>query len=140
MPGTVMINGINYSAQNVTIVMFGTPILGVTKISYNKKQGKENNYALQNEPVSRGYKTAEYDCSIEMYKDEWVGIIASAPNNDPTQIPPFEFQVIYSGDSVNYKEDHILFAEFLEDPMSVGSGDTKILLTIPMIIGGIQHL
>lgn len=140
MAGVTMINGINYSAQNVTIIMFGNQIIGITKISYSKKQGKENNYALQNEPVSRGYKQAEYDCSMEIYKDEWVGIIAAAPNKDPTKIPPFTFQVIYSGDSVVYKEDHILFAEFLEDPMSVGAGDTKILLTIPMIIGGIQHL
>lgn len=135
-----MINGINYSAQNAGVTMFGRPIVGVTKISYSKKQGKENNYSLQNEPTSRGYKSAEYDCSIEMYLDEWKAIQDSAPDNDPTKIPPFEFQVIFSGDSVNYKEDHILFAEFLEDPLAVSAGDTKILITIPVIIGGIQHL
>lgn len=140
MADVVMVNGISYSAQNVGVTMFGRPIVGVTKVSYTKKQGKENNYSLQNEPTSRGYKQAEYDCSIEMYKEEWVAIIEASPNNDPTQIPPFEFQVLYSGDSVVYKEDHILFAEFLEDPMSVSAGDTSIKLTIPMIIGGIQHL
>lgn len=140
MADTVMINGINYSAQNVSVIMFGVPIVGITKISYTRKQGKENNYALQNKPVSRGYNKEEYDCSMEIYKDEWASIINAAPDKDPTKIPPFEFQVIYSGDSVNYIEDHILFAEFLEDPMTVGAGDTKILLTIPMIIGGIEHL
>ena len=136
----VMINGVGYSASNVTVIMFGQNIVGITKLDYKKKQEKTNNKAFQTEPVSRGYGSSDYECSMELYKDEWVGIIAAAPNNDPTQIKPFTFQVIYSGDGVNYKEDQILFAEFTEDPMSVGAGDTSIKLTIPMIIGGILHL
>jgi len=140
MQGTVMINGVNYSASNVSVIMFGQPIVGITKLDYKAKQEKVNNKAFQTEPVSRGYGSKDYECGIEIYKDEWVGIIASAPSKDPTQIPPFTFQVIYSGDSVNYQEDQILFAEFLEDPMSVGAGDTSIKLSIPMIIGGIKHV
>lgn len=136
----VMINGIAYSASNVTVLMFGRAIVGITKLTYTKKQGKENNKAFQTEPVSRGYGNSEYECSMEIYKDEWVGIIASAPNNDPTQIPPFTFSVTYSGDSVIYKEDQIIYAEFLEDPLTVSGGDTSIKLTIPMIIGGIKHI
>lgn len=136
----IMINGVAYSASNVNIIMFGRSIVGITKISYSKKQEKTNNKAFQVEPVSRGYGNADYECSMEIYKDEWNAIIAAAPNTDPTQIPPFEFQVIYSGDSVVYKEDHILFAEFPEDPMNTSAGDTSIKLTVPMIIGGIQHL
>lgn len=138
--GVVMINGISYSASNVSIVMFGVNIVGVTKIDYKAKQEKTNNKAFQVEPVSRGYGSKDYECGIEMYKEEWVNIIANAPNSDPTQIPPFDFQVIYSGDGVTYKEDHIQYSEFLEDPMSVSAGDTSIKISVPLIIGGIQHL
>jgi hypothetical protein len=138
--GVVMINGVSYSANNVTFIMYGVPIAGITALSYTKKQDKVNNKAFQVEPVSRGYGNSDYECSIEIYKEEWVNIINSAPNNDPTQIPPSTFQVIYSGDSVNYKEDQLLFAEFPEDPMNVAAGDTSIKLTIPVLIGGITHL
>lgn len=135
-----MVNGIAYSASNVTVLMFGRAIAGITKLDYKKKQDKTNNKAFQVEPVSRGYGNADYDCSMEIYRDEWMGIIDSAPNNDPTQIPPFTFSVTFSGDGVNFKEDQILFAEFLEDSLTVGAGDTSIKVTVPMIIGGIKHI
>ena len=136
----VMINGIAYSASNVTVIMFGRVIVGITKLDYKGKQEKTNNKGFQTEPVSRGYGSKEYECGMELYKEEWAAIVAAAPNNDPTQIPPFTFQVLCSGTGVTPLEDHILFAEFLEDPMSVGAGDTSIKLSIPMIIGGIKHL
>lgn len=134
-----MINGINYSAENVQVIMFGAPRY-VTKISYTLKQTKENNYGLDRKPRSRGYGAEEYECSIDIMRDDWVAIVDAAPDKNPCKIPPFDFQVIYSGDSVNYKEDHLQFAEFREDPLAVSSGDTKIVITVPMIIGGIMHL
>lgn len=141
---SVLVNGINYSWANVKLVLFGVPVVGITKISYGKKQVKENNYGAGSEPISRGYGRIDYEASIEIYKDEWMRIINAAPNNDPLNISPFTVQVIYGnipgqGGIVLPNKDTLYNCEFMEDPMSTSEGDTKILLTIPLLVAGFTH-
>lgn len=140
MADTVLINGINYSAANVTVIIFGNAQSGVTSINYKAMQTKENNYGLGKEPVSRGYGQKTYEASIEMYVDTWKSFVAASPNNDPTAIPPSQIQVIFSGDGLNFSQDNLEFAEFNEDPLSANAGDTSLKVTIPLTIGGITHV
>lgn len=136
---TPLINGINYSSANVSVILFGTPVVGIISIDYKRKQKKENNYGLGFEPVSRGYGMKEYDGSIELYTDTWKAIIASSPNRDPLQIAPFDIPVTFGGDGVLTNKDVLRAVEFLEDPLAAKSGDTKLTVTIPLIIGGIDR-
>ncbi len=139
MPATPLINGVNYSWSNITLVLFGVPVVGVTKINYKRKQKKENNYGAGSQPVSRGYGNYEYEGSIELYVDEWKRIVASAPDRDPLQIPPFDIQVLYSGARLGTKKDVLRSCEFTEDPFEAKQGDTKLLVSIPLIIGTIER-
>lgn len=41
---TPLINGINYDWGSVSVILFGTPVVGITKITYKSKQDKVNNY------------------------------------------------------------------------------------------------
>jgi hypothetical protein len=136
---TPLINGVAYSWANVKLVLFGVPVIGITKIEYKKKQNKENNYGLGTEPISRGYGNNEYDAKITLYKDEWNSIIAAAPNKDPNQIPFFDIQVSFGGAGVASTLDVLQACEFLEDPFTVGQGDTKIMIELPLILAGIVH-
>jgi hypothetical protein len=138
---TTLINGVNYSWSNIILVLFGVPVVGITEISYKRTQKKENNHGMGSEPVSRGYGDRNYDGSITIYYDELKRIISSMPaglNNDITQIPPFNIQVLFEGVGVPYTVDKLIACEFLEDPMSTKSGDTAIKVKLPLIIGGIQ--
>lgn len=139
MANPVLINGVNYSWSNVSVVLFGTPVVGILSIDYSRKQKKDNNYGAGNEPVSRGYGMKEYDGSIELYTDTWKAIIASSPNRDPLLIAPFDIPVTYSGTGVQPNKDVLRAVEFLEDPLSGKSGDTKLTVKIPLIIGGIDR-
>lgn len=136
---TPLINGINYSYANIKMILFGVPVVGITKISYKRKQTKENNYGLGSQPVSRGYGNYEYEGSIEMYVDEWKRIIAAAPLRDPMAIPPFDISIVFGGTSVAADLDILRAVEFLEDPLDANQGDTKLMVTIPLIIGGINR-
>lgn len=139
MAVTPLINGINYSWANITLSIGGVPVVGITKIEYKRKQKKENNYGAGAQPVSRGYGNYEYEGSIEIYTDEWKRIIAAAPNRDPLLIPPFDIPVTFSGTGITPVKDVLRAVEFMEDPLSVSQGDTKILVTIPLIIGSIER-
>lgn len=140
----ILINGTSYGWSNIKLVLFGVPVVGITSISYGKKQEKSNNYGFGSEPVSRGYGRIEYNASIEIYKEEWQRIINASPGNDVLQIPPFKIQVLYGnspsqGQTVVPHVDVLNNCEFMEDPFNVKEGDGKILLTIPLIIAGISH-
>lgn len=139
MPVTPLINGINYSWANISLVLFGVPVVGITKIDYKAKQDKKNNYGAGPYPVSRGYGNYEYEGSIELYLDEWKNIIAASPNRDPLQIAPFDIPVIYGGSRVTADKDMLRSCEFLENPLSTGTGDSKILVAIPLIIASIER-
>jgi hypothetical protein len=130
-----LINGINYSWANITLTLFGVPVVGITKIEYKRKQKKENNYGAGSQPTSRGYGNYEYEGSIELYVDEWKRIIASSPGRDPLAIPPFDIQVVFAGAGITAEKDVLRSVEFMEDPLTANQGDTKLMVTIPLIIG-----
>lgn len=140
MPAIVpLINGTNYSWNSVKVVLFGVPVVGITKLDYKAKQVKENNYGMGSEPVSRGIGNKEYEGSIELYVDELKRIIDASPDRDPLAIPPFDIQVIYGGTRVLPNVDVLQAVEFLENPFNASQGDSKILITIPLVIGGIKR-
>lgn len=136
---TPLINGVNYSWANISVILFGTPITGIVAIDYKQKQNKTNNYGAGNEPVSRGYGMVEYEASIEIYTDVWKQIIAASPNRNPLQIPAFDIPVTYGGDGVLTNKDVLRSVEFLENPLEAKSGDTKLTVKIPLIIAGVDR-
>lgn len=136
---TPLINGINYSWANISLVLFGVPVVGITKIEYKRKQKKENNYGFGSQPVSRGYGNYEYEGSIEIYLDEWQRIIAASPSKDPLSITPFDIQVVYSGSGITAVKDVLRSVEFMEDNFTANQGDTKLMVTVPLIIGAIDR-
>jgi len=139
MATTPLVNGVNYAWSNVKLVLFGVTVTGITKISYKAKQKKDDNYGQGTLPISRGYGNYEFDGSISLYRDEWAGIISQAPDNDPLSIPWFDIQVTYGGSKVTATCDTLKSCEFLDDPLSVGQGDTKIIVELPLKIGLIEH-
>ena len=134
---TPLINGVNYHWAQIKFVLFGVPVVGITKISYKTKQKKENQYGAGYEPISRGYGNKEYEGSIEIYQDELKRIIASSPNRDLMQIPPFDVQVIFAVAGVQVTVDKLLMCEFTEEGMDASQGDTKLSITLPLVIGAI---
>lgn len=139
MAGIPLISGINYDWASVSFVLFGVPITQITKISYSRKQKKENNYGAGYDPVSRGYGNKEYEASIEMYTDQWLQIIALAPNNDPLQIPPFDIPVIFANNGQPPIKDVLRSCEFTEDPFTGSQGDTKLMVTLNLMPAAIDR-
>jgi hypothetical protein len=135
-----LINGVNYSWSNVKLVLFGVPVVGITQIEYKRKQKKDNNYGMGTEPISRGYGNKEYEGKITLYREEWNSIIAAAPSRDPLDISFFDIQVSFQGTRVQTTLDVLRACEFLEDPFTIGQGDTKSMVEIPLIIGLIDHV
>lgn len=136
----ILINGVNYSWSDISIVLYGRVIKGITEISYDRDQKKENNYGWGNEPVSRGYGNKEYSASLTLYRDEWLGIIALAPNGDPTELGMFDIPVVFGSSRVLAQTDILKACEFTKDAFKASQGEMKLLMTVPIIFAGISRL
>lgn len=136
---TALINNVNYSWVDITVIGLGAPFIQITKISYKSKQAKTNNYGKGAEPVSRGYGKIEYEASMELYTDEWKRIIAASPERDPLKMPAFEIRVTFAAPGTVPTTDVLNNVEFLENPFDGSEGDEKLLVTIPLIIAGINR-
>ncbi|MGJ1366046.1 hypothetical protein [Sphingobacterium spiritivorum] len=134
-----LINGDAYVWSHIDFPVFGTVIQGITAISYKKKQEKTNNYGRGTEPTSRGRGKKEYEGSItvEMKEAEWLRLAAGKSILD---IRPFNIPVTFSGDGVNLTTHTLIACEFLENGIETEQGSTNILVTLPMILGGIKGL
>jgi hypothetical protein len=112
-------------------------VIGIVAINYKSKQNKKNNMGAGVKPVSRGYGDYDFDGSIELYLETWKSIIDSSPLRDPLRIPPFDIPVTFSGNGVLTTRDVLQAVEFLENPFESKSGDTRLTVKIPLIIGDI---
>ncbi len=143
MPAPVpLINGVNWAWGNVTLILFNQPVIGITKISYKSKQEITNNYGIGVFPISRGFGRVEFEASIEIYTEEWKRIIAAAnalgiPN--PMAFAPFDITVVFGSTSSAPSRDVLKKCSFLEDPLEANEGDTKLMVTIPILPGQIQR-
>jgi hypothetical protein len=121
------------------MILFGSPVVGITKIDYKQTQKKENLYGIGRDVVGRGYGNFEYSGSIELYIEEWKKIVQAAPNNSPLEIPYFTITISYGGAGVVPTQDILYNVEFLENPFMSNQGDTNIKVTVPILIGGLQR-
>ena len=138
MANVPMVNGISYAFAQITPIILGIVPPSVTEITYTRLQKTESQYGLGVQPVSVGYGHYEYKGSIKMLLDDWVSFIDAAPNNDPMSIPPFNIQVVYSATTRNVARTDVLqFCIFQEDPLKSATGDMKIEVEIPLLVGGI---
>lgn len=134
-----IVNGISW--ENVNINMLGSTIAGVTRIDYKRTANHKTNYGAGSEPYSYGYGQYTYSASIEMYMEEWMKISLAA-NGNPLSLQPFKISITISptDDSLVFPyTDELFNVKFLEDGMSTTSGDTHMLINIPLMISGIQR-
>ena len=139
---TALLNGVNYSSVNITVIIpILGPVIGITMVEYMEEQTIDDNYSLGVNPTSRGFGQKKYTGSISIYKDVWNRIIDASPLKDPLSLPPFEVTIVFGGAATGgYRKETLHAVNFKSNPFSVSAGDTKVLLDIPLAIGGIDRV
>lgn len=132
--------GVNYAWGNLSLVYGGNVMIGITKISFTRKQEKINNYGQGIEPVGRGHGRVTYENgSIEVYQEELKALIAAAPGRDLLQIGPGDMYLVFAGTNVLPTGDTIGAVEFTEDSIMAAEGDTKLIVSLPVIFASFKR-
>lgn len=139
-PTVPLINGKSYEWADIVVNILNTPIMGITSIEYEEKQGMENIYGAGRFPVSRGYGKIEPTAKVTILMEELENLQTIAPLGRIQDIPEFDIIVMYL-DPANVTRKHVLKnVRFMNNKRSAASGDTSIPVELELIISHIQYL
>jgi hypothetical protein len=135
-----LINGKSYEWADIIVNVLSQPIIGITNIEYEEKQGMENIYGAGRFPVSRGYGKIEPTAKMTILMEELENIQSVAPLGRIQDIPEFDIVVMYV-DSALVTRKHVLKnVRFMNNKRASSSGDTSIPVELELIISHIQYL
>lgn len=133
----VFINGKLYDWGNLSWILFGIKLVGITEINYTHKRDSPNQYGAGYEPIGYGYTNFEYMGDISVYKEELIPINNVSPERSILKIPPFSAINEFSGDGVAYYTETLLNIRFTEDPFAGKQNDTGLIVKIPFVFAGL---
>lgn len=134
-----LINGVNYSYGDISVMLFGTiPLIGIESIEYDEEQEMENNYGAGNFPIGQGFGAFKYSGKMRLYKEQILPFINMAPMKKIQLIPPFNVKSVYGNSVQAVVTDTLTNCVFKKNPFAAKQGDKKIVADFELLIGGIN--
>jgi len=134
---TPLINGRAYDFTQIIVTILGVPVTSVSKLTYNQKQEKKNNYGQGNFAVSRGQGIIEADASIEMSMNDIEAIRDVALNGSLLNIPAFDITIFFG--NPQKPVTHVLKnCEFVSDGVDASQGDTDVKQTFDLVLSHVK--
>jgi hypothetical protein len=136
-----MINGNEYSWEDLQVVMLGRPLLGITGIEYKEEQTKTNIYGRGNKPVARTRGNKTYSGSLVILQSEYEALQATAGEGKSlNDLPRFDITVAYAAASGGVITTDVLRnVEFTDLTKALNQGDANMNVSLPLIIGSIDY-
>lgn len=137
----ILINGRTYSWADITVVILGRKVQGITAISWNQAQEKTNNFGQGNRATSRSRGNRTANASITLSLKEIVAIENSLPPGfDILDIKDFPVVVSYNNDQNQFVSYQLQHAEFLEFGTDNSQGDAIVEKPLPLIISQVKRI
>lgn len=134
----ILVNGRAYDFTQITAVVLGVPLAGVSAINYTEEQEKVNNMGQGNRPVSRGKGPIDSFGSLEISMNDVEAIRDAAPSGSLLQVPMFDIVVVFG--NPQKPVTHVLKnCEFLNDGVESTQGDTDIRRTFDIVISNVKY-
>lgn len=138
--GLPLINGKAYEFADITCIILGTPIIGVTAIEYGETDNIENVYATGRYPVARGFGQIEPSANITILMNEVMNIVSVAPNGRLQDIPEFDIIVTFTDANLIPVVHKIRNCRFKTNMITSATGDTSIPMDLELIISHIEFV
>lgn len=133
-----LINGIAYSWAQIKVSIGGVEVIGITKITYEDDQEKQNNYGRGNDPVSRATGKTTCTGSITLHMVEIEALQKASSTGRIQDLPAFPVFISYIPNGGILVRHTLEYAEFTKNSRDVSQGDMEIGVELPLIIGSIK--
>lgn len=133
-----LINGRSYSYADITVIILGAPIIGVTSIEYGEDAMTENIYATGRFPVSRGTGQVTPTAKITLLMEEVLNLMTAVTSGRLYDIPEFDIIVSFTDTSLIPVVHKIRNCKFKTQTISSSTGDTSIPVEMELVISHIE--
>lgn len=125
--------------NNVTVVLLGRELEGITELSYSDAVEMENVYGRNGMPIGRAEGNYGAKTSITLYMEEIIALQHSLPPGRRIQdIEPFDIIVHYDYNNYIFK-DVIRNCQFTDNGVEVKQNDKTISTKLGLITSHIDH-
>ena len=133
-----LINGKSYEFADITCIVLGIPIVGITSIEYGEESETENIYATGRFPVSRGVGRVQPTAKITMLMEEVMNIVSASPNGRIYDVPEFDIIVAFTDLTLIPVVHKIRNVKFKNNKISSSTGDTSVPIEMDLVISHIE--
>lgn len=135
----VLINGVRAGWGSCEFVVLGRVVTGITEISIESDQDKDNEYGSGNEPVHQGISNKKYSLGMKLFFYEVSAVLELLPEGkDFTDLPPSTVNVVFTpiGDDKLRRID-IAMCQFKSSGLGIApkQGDKSISSDMKLICG-----
>lgn len=133
-----------YDWQQLSVVIAGRTVVGISKLTYGVKAETALNYGAGGDAVSKSKGKREYEGAITLDVKEVLGILKAARLANPkvrdlTDVPSFSIICIWGDDVENKTFTDVLYGvTFTEHKMESSVDSTTVEMEIPLSIMGIE--
>jgi len=137
----VRINNKEYAWGDITVVVLGRPVIGITGIEYKTKKAKEARFGAGREPKSIQHGKREYEGTLTLMQSEVIALNKAAQAGGHKDILDVDVDIIvaYIGDNSIITTDKITCASFSEMPKGMKEGDLQSEHAMPFVALDIEN-
>jgi hypothetical protein len=135
-----LINGKTYEYADITCIILGVTIIGVTAIEYGEEANIENIYATGRYPVARGYGQVEPSAKVTILMNDVMNIVSIAPQGRLHDIPEFDVIVSFTDANLIPVVHKIKNCRFKKNMITSASGDTSIAIELDLVISNVEFI
>jgi len=134
-----LINGQRHSWSSIEVNLLDRIVTGITSINYDDTEMKENHYGAGNMPVHRGRGKYEANASMTLYNYEVEAIQSALPRGQRLMdAPPFDVKISFLDETDQIITHVIRNCEFKSNNRNMSQGDTKIEVSLDLVVSHIE--
>lgn len=135
-----MINGFEYSWEDISATLAGKLLVGFVAVKYKSSKEHKNIYGRGSEPVAMGRGKKDYNGSVTINQSEFEALQAKLPKGkDLTDLAPFTVTVAYAPEGGAITTDELTFCRIGDFEKGMKQGDANMEIELPLIIGKINY-
>lgn len=136
----MLINGYEYSWEDVNITIFGKLLTGVTEVEYTSEKQHTNIYGRGADPVAMGRGNKTYTGRLMVNQSELESILQKLPKGkDITDVTGTKMVVAYAPEGGKITTDIIQNVRFTSMRKGLKQGDGNMGCELPFIAGKILY-
>lgn len=133
-------NSEEYTWSNISVVLGGRPVGGITAVKFKTKREVKHIYAKGTDPYTRTKGNKEYTGSIKLLQSEIEALLEAAGTNKDLTDLTFDIIVVFASETGGLVKTHILENCDVEDfEMGMEQGGSNMEVELPIKIGKIKY-